>query len=160
MSVGNLGLCFWSALTVNDPVCASEQYKSIYNKIICAMKDLDSDSLDTDVECVAPLIPSVSLIKEESEAWVVHAERTRTLSEGFRAGAAILMTAVSIVLCLVFYMTCPKCLFGVLLVSACMCPWFNSMNAPLWLAILLLIVSGWTFTTGYLSVTWNNGFNK
>ena len=116
-----------------------------------------------DIECANPLLltPTIPLIKDNNNNdWVVHAERTRTLAEGFRRGAAILMTAVSLVLCIVFYMTCPKCLFGVLVVSACMCPWFHSMNAPLWLALLLLAASGWTFTYGYLSVTWNNGFGN
>ena len=117
-----------------------------------SLKNLDhSDTDDVDVECAIPLI-------KEQDAWVVHAERVRSLAEWGRGGAIMLVTAFSLVLCLIFYVTCPKCLFGVLLVSACMCPWANSMNAPLWLAIVLLIVSGWTFTAGYLSVTWNNGF--
>jgi hypothetical protein len=62
---------------------------------------------------------------------------------------------VALVLCLVFYMLCPRCLFGILLLSACLCPFFNSMNAPLWLAIVLLTMSGWSFTAGAFSISWN-----
>jgi hypothetical protein len=105
-----------------------------------------------DVECAVPLVK-----KREGDAWVVHAERAQTLTEGFKGGAVMLMTAFSLLLCFIFYAICPKCLFLVLIISACMCPWFQSMNAPLWLAIILLVLSGWTFTAGYLSVTWNSG---
>ena len=117
------------------------------------MKDdaLDCNE-DIDVECAIPLI-------KENDNWVVHAERVRTLAEWSRSAATILFAAISLMMCIVFYMTCQQCLLGVLVISACLCPWYNVMNAPLWLSIILLVVGGWTFTTGYFSLTWNNGFH-
>ena len=107
----------------------------------------DDDSMD-DVECAIPLI-------KEPDDWVVHAERVRSLAESTRKMAVWLVTAISLLLCVIFFFVCPKCMFGVLLLSACLCPWIHAMNAPLWLAIVLLTVSGWSLTTGFLSVTWS-----
>ena len=108
----------------------------------------DEDSVD-DIECAIPLI------KEPDDSWVVHAERVRSLAESTRKTAFMLVTAISLLLCVIFFFACPKCMFGVLLFSACLCPWIHAMNAPLWLAIVLLTVSGWSLTTGFLSVTWS-----
>ena len=113
--------------------------------------DCNDDNNDVDIECAIPLI------KENDNAWVVHAERVQTLAERGRGNAVMLFALISLVLCVYFYMTCQQCLLFVLLISACLCPWFNVMNGPLWLSIVLLVVGGWTFTTGYLSVTWNSG---
>jgi hypothetical protein len=115
-------------------------------------EELDCSHDDIEVESAIPLI-------KENDNWVVHAERVRTLAEWSRASATVLFMAISLVTCFVFYMTCQPCLFGVLVISACLCPWFNAMNAPLWLSIILLVVGGWTFTTGYFSLTWNSGIH-
>jgi hypothetical protein len=86
-----------------------------------------------------------------------HAERVREATDRGKRMAVLLMTVVSLLLCVYFYFACPKCLFGILVVSAYMCPWYHMMNAPLWVAIFMLVISGWTFTFGYLTVTWNSG---
>jgi hypothetical protein len=109
-------------------------------------------SEDDGVESVIPLM------NDRDGDWVVHAKRTKYLTENFHDFGVLCLMLLSIVLCLVFYMICPRCLFGILIFSACLCPFFHPMNAPLWLAIVLLVVSGWSFTTGALSITWNNGF--
>lgn len=101
---------------------------------------------------------AIPLMKDNDNDWVVHAKRTKFLTEHFHDFGVLCLMLVCIVMCLVFYMICPRCLFGILIFSACLCPFFHPMNAPLWLAIVLLIVSGWSFTTGALSITWNNGF--
>ena len=111
----------------------------------------DDDNNNVDIECAIPLI------KENDNAWVVHAERVKSLADWSRRTAVFIFALISLVMCLFFYMTCQQCLFCVLIISACLCPWFNVMNAPLWTSIVLLILGGWTFTTGYLSVTWNSG---
>ena len=89
--------------------------------------------------------------------WVVHAKRTEHLRGQFRDTGILCLTLTCIVLCAVFYMVCPRCLFGILIFSACLCPWFNSLNISLWLAIILLTVSGWSFSVGAFSIVWHNG---
>jgi hypothetical protein len=89
------------------------------------------------------------------DEWVHYNYKTRNVQDQARNWAVLCLTILSILLCLVFYMTCKQCLFAILIFSACLCPFFHPMNAPLWLAIVLLIVSGWTFTTGALTVSWS-----
>lgn len=120
--------------------------------------DLDSK---TDTDCENGIETAIPLMKEEDRSdkdWVVHARRTQYMADQFRDLGVMCLMMLCLVLCLVFYMICPRCLFGILIFSACLCPFFNPMNAPLWLAIVLLVVSGWSFTTGNLSIVWNNGF--
>ena len=124
------------------------------------MKDCDSETDGNDIESSESFESfecAIPLIKEKDNGWVVHAERVKTLAGWMHGVAVMILTGLSILLCLIFYFTCPKCLFYILILSACMCPWIHSMNAPLWLAIVLLVLSGWTFTYGYMSVTWNDG---
>lgn len=102
---------------------------------------------------------AVPLIKGCDEDWVVHANRTRYITGQFRDLGVICLMISCIVACLVFYMICPKCLFGILIFCFILCPFYNSMNVPLWLAIILLTMSGWSLTAGKLSITWNSGLN-
>jgi hypothetical protein len=57
--------------------------------------------------------------------------------------------------CILSYMFCPPCLFGLLVFSACMCPWKPYFNIPLWVSIILLTLLGWHFTTGNLTLAWH-----
>jgi hypothetical protein len=118
---------------------------------------LSGDDSDEKIETGIPLLRKRD---DDCNSWVVHADRTKLITGQFRDLGVMCFMLICLVLCLVFYMICPRCLFGILLISACLCPFFHPMNAPLWLAIVLLTVSGWSFTTGSLSVTWNNGFAK
>jgi hypothetical protein len=119
---------------------------------------VDSEKAESGGDCEVEIESAIPLIEDKDEGWVVHSRRTRQLTEKFHDCGVLCLMLVSVGLCFVFYMVCPRCLFGILLFSACLCPFFHPMNAPLWLAIVLLTVSGWSFTTGALSVTWNNGF--
>jgi hypothetical protein len=93
---------------------------------------------------------------DSSNDWVAQAKMTRAVSEASRNCGVLCFTLIMIVLCLVSFAFCQECLFVVLIVSACLCPFFHPLNAPLWLAIVLLTVGGWSFTSGALSITWNN----
>ena len=106
-----------------------------------------------------PCIKKPPVLTEDDLLWIRHAKRTRLVAEQARNWAVLTLTIVSIALCGIFYIMCPEYLFLILLLSAILCPFFHSMNAPLWLAILLLTISGWTFTTGVFSMKWS-GVNK
>ena len=116
------------------------------------------DSIEKGVSEEEGVDAAIPLMKDRDKDWVVHAQRTSHLTGQFHDLGVMFLMFVCIALCLVFYFICPKCLFGILIFSACLCPFLHPMNAPLWLAIVLLVVSGWSFTAGYLSITWNNGF--
>jgi hypothetical protein len=93
----------------------------------------------------------------KDERWIVHADRTRYLRDQFHSLAVLFLMLACVVLCMIFYMTCTKCLFFILLFCVLLCPFYNSFNLPLWIAIIMLIISGWSFSAGALSITWNNG---
>jgi hypothetical protein len=96
--------------------------------------------------------------KKESNPiqWVRHKKDVYEKRRIFHDLGVMLFTLLCVGLCVVFYIFYPELMFAILFVSACLCPFYNSMNAPLWLAIILLTISGWSFTTGSLSITWKN----
>jgi len=100
----------------------------------------------------APPLPACQLVDSDL---LEYTQRVKAITARSTNSGVMCFTAAALILCVAFYILCPRCLFGILLLSACLCPFFNSMNAPLWLAIVLLTISGWSFTGGALSVSWN-----
>ena len=88
--------------------------------------------------------------------WYLHETRVRLLSDQYRQMGIMCLTVASMCLCLLFFFVCPRCLFGMLILSMCLCPFIHPMNFPLWMALILLTVSGWSFTAGALSVSWKS----
>ena len=93
--------------------------------------------------------------KTDFPSYVVYECKTRAYNEGVKNCGVLCFTVLVLILCLVSFLFCQECLFFILILSACLCPFFHPMNAPLWLAIVLLTVGGWNFTMGALTVTWN-----
>ena len=89
-------------------------------------------------------------------AWYLQETRVRLLSDQYRQTGIMCLTILSTFLCILFFFVCPRCLFGILVFSICLCPFMHPMNVPLWIAIILLTISGWSFTAGALSVSWNS----
>jgi hypothetical protein len=100
---------------------------------------------------------SVELLKKRDAhpSYVVHECRTRAYNEGVKNCGVLCFTLFVLILCVASFFFCQNCLFVLLIVSACLCPFFHPMNAPLWLAIVLLTIGGWNFTVGALTITWN-----
>ncbi len=99
---------------------------------------------------------SVDLLKKgEPPSYVVHEYKTRAYREEVKNCGVMCFTLIMLILCFASFFVCQQCLFVLLVVSACLCPFFHPLNAPLWLAIVLLTVGGWNFTMGALTVTWN-----
>jgi hypothetical protein len=57
--------------------------------------------------------------------------------------------------CVIFYFFCIPCLLGVLAVSMCLCPFIPYFNIPLWISLLILLMSGWNLTRGHFSIVWS-----
>lgn len=86
--------------------------------------------------------------------WVVYKRRVEEITAQSRACGLLLFASALLILCLVSFIFCQSCLFAILVICACLCPFYPVLNGPLWLAIILLTVGGWSFTTGALSITW------
>lgn len=87
--------------------------------------------------------------------YAVRERETSMYNQASRNCGVLCFTFMSLLACVVSFFYCQQCLFMVLIISACLCPFFHPMNAPLWLAIVLLTVGGWNFTVGALTVTWH-----
>lgn len=155
--------CFWCLCAIKDCLCLLcllmtythdsdnvdfEMPESSHNN-----KEVDKDSSCACInDCNSPTGKDI-----HNGAWVLHAKRTRAVYDESRSCAVLIFTLLMLILCVAAFMFCPRCLFLVLIICACLCPFIHPLNAPLWLAIILLTFSGWSFTTGTLSVSWNSG---
>jgi hypothetical protein len=43
---------------------------------------------------------------------------------------------------------------GILILSACLCPWIPYFNIPLWVSIAMLLVLGFHFTNKVFTLMW------
>ena len=118
-------------------------------------EDQGCDLIDTIVECGEEGTEK-SEITDQDLKWMRQAQKMKLFSENTRNWATLSLTVLFIVLCGVFYFVCPVCMFAILIASAVLCPFANSLNAPLWMAIILLTLSGWSFTNGGLEIRWKS----
>lgn len=56
--------------------------------------------------------------------------------------------------CVLSYFYCKECLVGILILSACLCPWIPYFNIPLWVSIGLLMFLGFRFTNKVFTFMW------
>ena len=64
----------------------------------------------------------------------------------------LVATLAGLVVCAIL---CIPCLFGILVFSAITCGCQPVMNVPLWGSIVVLLVRGWTFTNGHMTLIWS-----
>lgn len=65
------------------------------------------------------------------------------------------VTTGIIVLC---YLYCVPCLFGIIIFSFCFCISIPILNYPLWIAILILLIQGYTLSNKPFTLTWQGAF--
>jgi hypothetical protein len=68
--------------------------------------------------------------------------KRKFISETFQCVVASVILFVSLGLIALSYVYCQGCLIGILLISACMCPFVSYCNIPLWVSILLVTILG------------------
>ena len=52
------------------------------------------------------------------------------------------------------YMYCIPCLFVEIIICACLCPYYNALNIPMWASIIVLLFGGYTMNLGDFQVAW------
>jgi hypothetical protein len=80
--------------------------------------------------------------------------KQRLYAQTFECMIASCVILVFCCCCVLAYMFCQPCLLGILVFSACLCPWIPYMNVPLWVSIIMLVSLGWHFTAGRMTLTW------
>ena len=108
---------------------------------------------------VESALKKTSAILQSSEAY--EKKKTETLnkvhdewfwSKVLKPLILVVVTMAALVACAFF---CIPCLMGIFVFSACTCPFIPVMNLPLWGTIIILLVEGWSLTTGKLSLVWS-----
>jgi hypothetical protein len=57
--------------------------------------------------------------------------------------------------CILSYFYCKSCLVAIVIFSLFFCLCVPGLNVPLWIGIVLLIISGYSFTNGKMTLVWN-----
>ena len=76
------------------------------------------------------------------------------LSEHCKCLHTFILLAFFCILLYPLYKYCVPCLFLEIIVTACLCPYFNALNIPLWASIIVLIFGGYTLNWGDFQVIW------
>lgn len=80
--------------------------------------------------------------------------KRKFISETQQFVLSILVLTVVLGLVVLSYFFCPMCLFGIMVMSACLCPFLPYFNIPLWTSIVLIIVLGMTYTQRPFTFIW------
>ena len=92
---------------------------------------------------------------KEGDSYIsIQKMKQRLISQTYDCLIASIVLVVMLGLCAVSFFFCKVCLLGILILSACMCPWVPYFNIPLWASIILLIFVGWNFTYRSFEFTW------
>ena len=76
------------------------------------------------------------------------------VNETFQCVVALFILVLVLGGVVLSYFFCPACLFGIMVVSACLCPFLPYFNIPLWTSILLIVLMGMTYTQRPFTVIW------
>lgn len=76
------------------------------------------------------------------------------ISETFQciSASGILIFIIGCIVISFFY--CKECLFGIMVISACMCPFLPYYNIPLWISILLVTIMGINYVHRDFTFIW------
>jgi hypothetical protein len=80
--------------------------------------------------------------------------RRQFVSETYQCAVALVILVVMLGLVVLSYFYCQVCLFGIVVLSACMCPYISYFNIPLWTSILLIVILGMTYTQRPFTFIW------
>jgi hypothetical protein len=80
--------------------------------------------------------------------------KTKLYAETCQCILAVSVLTLVIGGCFFSYFYCKLCLMGVIIASACLCPWIPYFNIPLWIGILLLVYV-WYYMKMGLHVSWD-----
>ena len=80
--------------------------------------------------------------------------KRKLVSETIQCTVALIILVVMLGLVVLSYFYCQVCLFGIMIISACMCPFISYFNIPLWTSILLIVILGMTYTQRPFTFIW------
>jgi len=124
--------------------------------------DDDNDDQDVEVALVCPTQTleglndkKENLDKDNKKDGVYKRAKRKLISETSQFVASLFVLVVVLGLVVISYFFCPICLFGIMVMSACLCPFLPYFNIPLWASILLIIMLGMTYTQRPFTFIWH-----
>lgn len=120
-----------------------DEEASLFGKSV----ELEEKGLDTATK--KPATTSFSYIRNP-----LTAAKKKLQSETCHCITALVVLSFILAGCVVSFFYCNVCLIGVIIVSACMCPWIPYFNIPLWISIFLLVFMGWNFSSRKFHFIW------
>jgi len=80
--------------------------------------------------------------------------KQKFISETFQClfASSVLLVVMGLIVLSFFY--CQQCLLGIMLLSACLCPFMSYWNIPLWTSILLITILGINFVHKDFTFIW------
>ena len=78
--------------------------------------------------------------------------RSKTYDCVVGLGIILLLTGINVVC----FLYCTECLFLIFGFCLCCCLCVPTLNVPLWISVILLVISGYTFTYGKFAIVWNS----
>ena len=78
----------------------------------------------------------------KKEPSFVNRVKTTFINETFQCVTATMILVIVLGLIVLSYMFCQGCLVGIMLISACLCPFISYWNIPLWVSIVLVTLLG------------------
>lgn len=124
--------------------------------------DDDNDDQDVEVALVCPTQTleglndkKENLDKDNKKDGVYKRAKRKLISETSQFVASLFVLVVVLGLVVISYFFCPVCLFGIMVMSACLCPFLPYFNIPLWASILLIIMLGMTYTQRPFTFIWH-----
>ena len=106
-----------------------------------------------DVECAKPCLLSSADTDEKQKSIILNKKHEEWFWDKVLKPLIILIITMGGLIACAFY--CVPCLMGIFVFSACTCPYIPAMNIPLWGTILILLIEGWSLTTGKMSLVWS-----
>ena len=130
--------------------------------------EFGNDEDEVEVALVCPVAPLGELNKTKDESDVQPSQERVTekkkgtwakmkrnfVSETFQCVVALIILIIMLGLVVLSYFYCQICLFGIMIISACMCPFISYFNIPLWTSILLIVILGMTYTQRPFTFIW------
>lgn len=122
--------------------------------------DDDDDDVEVALVCPTQTLDGLNDLKQFDKKDV---KKPKSVFQRFQKGlvsetAQCLGSLVVLLIVLgsvvVAYFFCPVCLFGIMVVSACLCPFLPYFNIPLWTSIVLIVVLGMTYTHRPFTLIW------
>lgn len=144
--------------------CMGRDEEDVEVAVVCPLSDLNRVKVHefpdvNKIRNTQPDFPVVSVdkVREDTDvgkASIARRAQQRFVSETFQCVTACVVLIFVLGFVVVSFFYCQVCLFGIMVVSACLCPFMPYFNIPLWTSILLIVMLGMSYTQRPFTFIW------